>query len=691
MKNLLNLNFSPKEAGSAARGADFLSLTVKKGDKETSASFSAELDFPLSDEIFFDYSILGLYRGLAYRTPLIYLTSDEGEVTPLIAYDDLNTDGGRYKVSAKVPKGEYTHINIDIAVDRAKVCELKIFKLYTACACEMPAALSHFERSPLSSVYPIDISNLFDARYDFDKNEIKIGGGKAFEKTSITPHGIPFSVKIEGVNAASFPAPPKENDEIIENFGVRAKRGVCRPVTRNSALSVKIDKCASEIYFILGMDGERYQRYTFATKGNILGTYGREVTKPLFVDDVEGFYVEIIYSSGKKDISFPKNITENRFSVSGDVSVYAVGTDYEEISSVVFHNKKLTTEFSLLAVSVNEAPVGYFPDLEIPKQAHYPERIASKDSYVKCEGDRLTIKNGAISLGADVSEHLALSYLESDYAKSLKCCTGSLIRLVCESGEELSFPRVTSVSLDESTAAVNLVGEGLEFTVKFDISENDRVLLSLSVKNCGSEEKRVGIIFPAIDTVEGESSDDLYYFVPKYQNINSNETIVVHEESSPSFPMQFLSVYSKSEGAGLGLLTRERETKVRIYHLEKRENKASLGVEYPAMYTKIAAGGEFFATDAVLEAADGDWHKTFDSYREWLASWYVPYKCQNKQWYRECFWLLAEITDFFETYEMVKFPIWHELGKPKFNFLNILEEQKKISGAYPDILHMWHW
>jgi hypothetical protein len=109
------------------------------------------------------------------------------------------------------------------------------------------------------------------------------------------------------------------------------------------------------------------------------------------------------------------------------------------------------------------------------------------------------------------------------------------------------------------------------------------------------------------------------------------------------------------------------------------------------MYCEIAPSETFVSSPTCLTAHKGDWRAAFGIYKKWLDSWYEPYHCQDKQWYRESFWLLAEISDFFETEEFCKFPIWYDKEKNEFNYLNILEEQKELSGYYPDILHMWAW
>lgn len=692
MKDLTKLNFL-SESGSISTENGIMKLSLLKGsEEEKTAIFTAILPSDPEDEIVFEYSVIGLYRGKAYRTPIVYLTSEDGEIITLIANDDCNTDTRRYTVSARVPKAKYTSVSIQLSVERAKLCELSVYSFYTCKTCELPVCLSSFEEEKKEGISPIDISDSINGRFDTAEYEVKIGGGRIFDKENITPHGIPFSVKCSEKNAVIPPPPPPENDDIIENFGVKAKRKVCRPISRDSKTEIKIGKRVSEIYFILGMSGQRYQRYTFATKGNILGVYGKEVTMPLSVDDVEGFYAEVVYTDGKRDKALPKNLSENRFSVSGDVSVYAIASDYKDVEAVILHNKKLESDFSLLAVSVNESCFRYYPELLIPTFDKKERKTLTEEKYIKLDRDVLSIRNGAFFAEIILGETLKLGKLVNEYAEEIISKSDSLLKIKYEGSEDMLNPLVKGVSLGDGEAVITLEQGAFSFLVGLSIKEENNLISFVKVNNDSQKCEKISLFFPCIDDISMKNRDDLYYFVPKYQNVDSNETIVVCEESSPSFPMQFMSVYSASLCGGLGVLTRERDTVVRIYHLEKRDGRVRLSVEYPSMYLNIGAGESFTSSESVLMACEDGKRDAFRAYKAWLDSWYVPYKCQNKQWYRECFWLLAEITDFFETTEMVRFPIWHEKGEnPKFNFLDILEEQKTLSGSYPDILHMWHW
>ena len=134
----------------------------------------------------------------------------------------------------------------------------------------------------------------------------------------------------------------------------------------------------------------------------------------------------------------------------------------------------------------------------------------------------------------------------------------------------------------------------------------------------------------------------------------------------------------------------ERELTVRKYALTKDESICAY-VEYPAMYMRLAPGETFTASPTDLFVHPGNWQAAFRRYKEWLSTWYRPHKSQNKDWYRRCFWLMAEITDFYETESFTRLPSWYNAQTGEYYFSSIMEEQKSLYGSYPDILHLWGW
>ena len=690
MTDLKALNYF-SDHGSIIKSDDGgVSFTVTMPPFRQEYSFEGYGSFDSKGYFVIEYSTMGWRRPSFYRHPCIVATDENGESITLVTYDDLTADGRKYTVAVKLPEGNYTKLCFTFCHGKRKSFDFTIHKIYTCAHDELPTYCRKLVTEGAKDLTTVDLTDKFNSEFSTDEFEVMLGGGRFFESERVNLHNIPFLVATSGKNCIAPPPPPAENEEIIDNFGVSVKRRLCRPVSRDGETIIELGgKKISEIYFLMAISGRRYQRCGFASQTTILGAYGNEVTLPLYIDDIEGFAVETVYSDGRRDLSLPLNLTQGRYGMSGDLSLYAVPTDGGAVDKVIFRNRHLDNDLSLVALTVNETDERLFPKLLIPE---LPEKIAhtiDSAKNVSLDGDRLTLKNGAMLMSFDLSRGLYLDRFENGYTPVFSFTPDSIIKIVHGATTFTDFT-VTGCTVTDNTATLSLTREGLEFTVTAEFEGDNDVLWSLSVKNPTDKQVRQGIVFPYISGAEFASRADSRYFVPKYQNINSNETVYIYEESAPSFPMQFMDIYSESQQGGIALTTRERELIVRKYALEKKEN-IELYVEYPEMYGEIASGDTFVCSPALLAAHEGDWRAAFGIYKKWLDSWYEPYHCQDKQWYRECFWLLAEITDFFETREMCRFPIWYEKDKDKFNYLDILEEQKAISGYYPDILHMWAW
>ena len=690
MKDLLNMQFAVSIGELRRTESSEILYSVELPPHRSEYVISAEGELATEEYFVLEYSTLGWARPKIYRQPCAMLEDEEGNIYPLACYDDLISDGKRYTVAVKTDGKRYKRIKFVFKHGKCPYIRFNIHKLYCCRASELPVYCEGGLGEARRELTVIDISALYNRRLDTESQEVRLGGGRFFDTERVTLYGIPFSVRTSGENSVAPPPPPTENDDIIDNFGVKARRRVCRPVSRDGETSVELSgRRISEILFITAIEGKRYQRVGFASGATILGTYGTEVTAPLHISDVEGFAVETVYRDGRHDISLPYNVSAKRYGMMGDLSVYAVATDGSEVERVIFRNRSLDTDLSLVALTVNETEERLFPELMPRTNLERICHSVSRERDIVLDGDRLSIRSGALRMTLDLSRGLFLEKIENDFTPVLNFTPDSLIKMR-RGGIVTPELAVDSVKVSTESAAVSLVGEGLSFDVIISIGEKNAISWGLSVKNVTREATKRGIIFPYLSGIEYLDRDDGWYFLPKYQNINSNGTVYVCEESSPSYPMQFMDVYSAGEQGGLALTTKERELVVRKYALEKRDD-IKLYVEYPEMYGEILPGAEFSASETVLTAHSGDWRESFRIYKSWLDGWYEPYFCQDKKWYRESFWLLAEITDFFETEEMCRFPIWYDKETDHFNYLDILDEQKKISGYYPDILHMWAW
>ena len=116
-------------------------------------------------------------------------------------------------------------------------------------------------------------------------------------------------------------------------------------------------------------------------------------------------------------------------------------------------------------------------------------------------------------------------------------------------------------------------------------------------------------------------------------------------------------------------------------------------LEYPKLNTLLKSNVPLTLCKTVIGVHKGDWHAALETYQQWLATWYKPFKSQDKQWYKECFWLLCEYPDNIPndlSFMHTDFT-WYDTIKKHYRMGDILEEHKRTVGRNPDILHFWCW
>ncbi len=655
---------------------------------QKSYTFTFEKDFVMEEYFVLSYSCQGLRRQYACRMPFVYGLTENGE-EPLVCYDDVAMDNRLHSVIVKVKSGTYKGIKITYCIDRRKQAHFMVHEMYSCCFGELPVSCESGKSDVVKDFTAIDLSEYYNAAFCHDENQSIIDGGKFFEQDEVALYEIPFRVSTKGKNIIAPSPAPKENNDIIDNFGVQVPRKLCRPISRDSLIEISVNQEAKELFFILSMSGKHHKRWGFAQDGTVLGTITGEVYMPLLVDDTTGFMVEVVYKNGNRDTNLPFNLSLGRHGISGDVSVYGIPTDGSEIEKVIFHNRLLDTDLSVVALTLNNTENRLLPQMLIPEKQEKITHAVSCEKSVSLEGHILSITNGALSMRIDVSCGLRLLEMKNEFIPDFKISESDMLRLRCGNDYCSEFELVTADASEEEFHLA-LKKDELYFDVNGILGGDNDIKWQLRVKNAGDNNIKTGIIFPCVSGINHADAEDNWYFVPKYQNILSNKTVFIYEELAPSFPMQFLDVFSPKQQGGLSLTTQERDVITRIYALEKNENGIEFYVEYPEMYGEVKAGETFDCSPTVLTAHEGDWRKSFDIYKKWLDSWYEPFRCQDKDWYRKCFWLLTEYCDFVvEDTPITRLPLWNNPETKELYFDAVLEEQKKIAGCYPDILHLW--
>lgn len=637
----------------------------------------------LSEYIVLDYRLSGIKR-LSQKRQSIIAGVKNGQEEGLLFLNEMITDGCQHRLIMPCENTTYDFLRMNLQSE-SPLLQFEIIAFYTCTSEELPKRFKHEDYG--NGFTCLNIEKECNCIIPSIPGKIDSGIGTASGTIGLA--GIPFLFSENRTMIRPDAGPVEENEEIIQNFTATVKRGLCRPVSRASRITIPVEMTASEIYFVLYMDGKIYERIDYcAPDTTILGQARDEVFKPICVNDIERFAILVEYEDGMIDECFPQNVKTGRHEIMGETGVYGVPLHNKKVVSISFETRMRETDISLLAVTCNtDAPKRLLPMFAERKRE--AEKQFNKKPVFELAEDILRIQNGGFVCEIDTLKGLWVKETKSAFCNGFRM-SGAMLKI--RDGDEIvdCFERI-SIEAGEKEVVAVFRYENLKITTYFRFYDQDGIVMQMEAENCGDTDKRVGILFPVLDDVCYRTPEDTWYFLPKYQNTESNGTCYVYEESAPSYPMQFMDLFSPTEGAGLALLTRERETKTRKYALIKQDGITQAFIEYPSMYGNITPQSVFKGSETVLFVHTGDWRASYMEYKNWLRTWYEPYKCQNKLWYRQRFWLLAEIIDFIENTNVYNLPVWYDKETKTYRFKEIMKEISELYGETPDILHLWAW
>ncbi|MEI6500777.1 MAG: hypothetical protein WCP21_07090, partial [Armatimonadota bacterium] len=156
----------------------------------------------------------------------------------------------------------------------------------------------------------------------------------------------------------------------------------------------------------------------------------------------------------------------------------------------------------------------------------------------------------------------------------------------------------------------------------------------------------------------------------------------------------FMDIYSRQAGVGLMVRTDNPEQKMMDFALRKDEFLAygvSGGVWFSGEFNSLDPGQSRTHPTVSLFAHGGDWHAAFNLYRNWLRTWYKPYKSQDEPfflnaWDLQCYrssdklsWLEARVPP----------PI--SADRKRFFVDESFAFEKQKLGHVPDLIHFYDW
>jgi hypothetical protein len=240
-------------------------------------------------------------------TEVIALTSADAAgksiSTPLVTTPDLICDGQWHRLLVKRPypaKPTALRVALESANSQAW---LEVRRLEWMPSWEKAGAALTEDKEPAAQPDLVPLQLQFNDRFDWlmkrsltqrPKDLAVHDGGTWFAKEDVSVAGLPFRVvsKPEAYNLIVPPPEPKENQEVIEHFGIKAPRGAVAKVSRDSLITVPVNREVSEVFLLLAAElPSRELDYLIGHSATTL-------------DNVEEFAVELVYESGIRDWAF---------------------------------------------------------------------------------------------------------------------------------------------------------------------------------------------------------------------------------------------------------------------------------------------------------------------------------------------------------------------------------------------------
>lgn len=637
-------------------------------------------------------------QWLEERPEVLSLDGSKGsKPVPLAAGMDLIQDGRWHKLVARKDLPRPANQLLLTLASRDSRCYMVVrsLRFVVSPSDAGPALRPDASTSTRAAFRSIGLGKQFDSSWDrlfASLLERPLDGmvndsGAYFRAPEISISGVPFRVRTTGDNLVSPSPPPAANNDIIDNYGVKVERRKVAPLSRDSRIEIAVNAPATEVYLLLAAEFPSKRRQSAGG------------TKPMSIDDVEWFAIELDYADGSRDMAFPYSLEDGRHVIERMLGAYVVPASGGALKRVVLHNRMLTGNVHLAAVTVNTGRTRLFPQLMEPPVTvvRAPAEPPARAPYARRSGNVLSLGNRYIDVSVDISKAFAITSLQNRWLGP------SAIAVAPRAGLEVWAAGKHLAPGDLELAAVRNVPHGFEVTyrargapleliasVLVDEAPEARFLLTVISK--APNPLDVNIRFPKVDGMRMGANADLWYMFPKYRNALGKAPATYYSGAGCPFPLQFYDIFNPRLGGGVVVLTRELNNRAQRYYLSKSDSGASFFIEHPQLYTHLQPGQRYHYTETAIGVHPGDWHTGFERYRRWLATWYRPFRSQqdSKAWYRQLFWLVCDYADDVNP-DAVKLPAWYDAAKKHYRMRDILSQFEKFAGARPDLLHFWGW
>lgn len=683
-----------------------ISFTLKgEAGKSRSMSWTARLAKPVSTEkcryALLTFRAEGVQRTYESR-PLVMLQginakTDDNSAT-LIESKMVPNDGRSHTIVKRLPDGLTMNMLKVALVTEDDVPRLTLERLELLA--EVPDVFTPEVAIGSAALIPgfapvelgAALNGTISAWYEeaFEKHKLIMDGVRTLNTGSVTVSGVPFTIAAGANNLAAMPQ-SVPSTERIEFLGHQMDRRYLEPDSRHDALTVNVDANAREAFLLLALS---------ASPTQVLG--GQPHTA-LHLDDVESLSIELTYDSGEPDIALPYSLADKGCYIPARaIGAYAVAVDpTRRLKTITLHNRHYGPNFALVGLTLNTSDKPLVPEIAdpgAPEQTRQNPEPAAKPVVVAHEGSRLTISNRWYEYSFDLTKGFIIDRAANRWNDAAKLSLGSSSGLRLRVGDTVytgACFKAEVVRTNVTTAELKLTSTRpelpLELAVTVTADESPNLSFVTKSTNTGDKPLAAELALPALDGVVIGDVEQTRIFFPQYRNVDTAERIALRAPYGPEYTSQFMDVYSRVAGVGLMVRTDNTEQQMVHFALRKDDTGVSGGAHFPADYNQLAPGASHTYVPVSLIAHGGDWRTGVTMHRDWVRSWYKPYKFQEKAYFKDA-WEIAcyRTSDYLSWLEQKAAPFINK-ERNKFMVDEIFAFEKKNRGHEPDLVHFYNW
>ena len=469
-------------------------------------------------------------------------------------------------------------------------------------------------------------------QYNFNLNDLYNNGLKTngilqetlpdFKNENIVFEGIPFKVAVNGKNLIKPPYDDSKNKETFTLVHQTVSRKFAGPVSRADKIIIPVNKKSREAY-LLAFGINPHAQIRFA-----------QPYRPLRLDDMENFHVEMIYADGTKDKAFPYSLGNKAFSLTARTAdVFAIPLNQEKtLKELILHYNSWTVDFypAALTLATDGRMLDFIrktdaPAIQLASQMPLPQKAAVKIANKKLIAGKYVfdLSNGFSTVKIPVGK--------------MHPASGILVKVGENTYTGRSFI-VTSAAVRNNVANLTLKGNAdgirdIELSLKLSSGKTGDIIWNGSVKNLGTKNINIIAAIGNIKNFQLGNVDDDYVFFPRFRAEVSNKNASYRSAYGMEFMHMFFDFFNSKIKKGMTVICDNRNSAKNEYRAAKTNDGMSGFVNLQQPFCDLKPKQIRNLSPIIWQVHNGDWHSAMAIYKKFLNNFYKPFKAQNKDFF----------------------------------------------------------